>query len=58
MGDVVKTTTWLADPEGFTTLNDPYAEYFPHDPPARSSPIVGLPMGLRLSIEATAIARD
>ncbi len=58
MEQVVKTTTWLGDGDHFATLNALYDEYFHTDPPARSSPIVELPMGLRLSIEATAIYQD
>lgn len=57
MDDVVKVTTWLGDAEERATLNDMFAEYFPSDAPARSTPIVDLPMGLLISIEATAIAR-
>lgn len=58
MDDVVKVVTWLADGEERGTLNDLYGEYFPTDPPARSTPIVELPMGLLLAVEATAIARS
>jgi 2-iminobutanoate/2-iminopropanoate deaminase len=53
---VVKTTCWLAVPEAFDTLNALYAEYFPVDPPARSTPVVQLPRGLLFSIEAVAVA--
>lgn len=53
--DVVRCTTYLADLDGRATLNALFAEFFPLDPPARSAPIVQLPMGLRLSLEATAI---
>ncbi len=55
MDDVVKVITWLGDPAERAALNDFFGEYFPVDPPARSTPIVELPMGLLLSIEATAI---
>ena len=58
MDDVVKVITWLGDAEERAALNDLCGEYFPTDPPARSTPIADLPMGLLLSIEATAIARD
>lgn len=57
MGDVVKVITWLGDANERAVLNELFAEYFPDEPPARSTPIVHLPMGLLLSIEATAIAR-
>jgi len=52
---VVKTTVLLCDPVNFTALNKLYAEYFPNNPPARSTPIVKLPLEqLAISIEAIA----
>jgi 2-iminobutanoate/2-iminopropanoate deaminase len=52
---VVKTTVFLTDPANFPAFNRLYAEYFPHDPPARSTPIVKLPLEqLAISIEAIA----
>jgi len=35
-------------------LNALYAEFFPTAPPVRATPIVALPRGLRISIEAVA----
>ncbi|WP_217629254.1 RidA family protein [Lutimaribacter saemankumensis] len=58
LGDVVKVITWLGDAEERAALNDMFGEFFPNQPPARSTPIVDLPMGLLLSIEAMAIARS
>ena len=58
MDDVVKVITWLGNPDERSALNDLFGEYFPNDPPARSTPIVDLPMGLLLSIEATAIVQS
>lgn len=57
LDDIVKVTTWLGDAEARGRLNELFATYFPVDPPTRSTPIVDLPMGLLLSIEAVAIAR-
>lgn len=57
MNEVVKVVVYLADANQRALLNTMFAEYFPKDPPARSTPIVELPMGLLLSIEATAIYR-
>jgi 2-iminobutanoate/2-iminopropanoate deaminase len=52
---VVKTTVFLCDPANFPALNKLYAEYFPTNPPARSTPIVKLPLErLAISIEAVA----
>lgn len=58
MENVVKVVTYLADGSQRGTLNTLFGEYFPVDPPARSTPIVELPMGLLLSIEATAVSGD
>lgn len=56
MEQVVKTTVWLRDADHFDILNELYAEYFPTNPPARSTPIVGLPKSsLKISIEAVSI---
>jgi 2-iminobutanoate/2-iminopropanoate deaminase len=52
---VVKTTTFLTDLGNGEAANRLYAEYFPTDPPARSSPVVVLPRGLLISIEAIAV---
>lgn len=57
MDDVVKVVTYLADASQRGALNTLFGECFPTDPPTRSTPIVELPMGLLLSIEATAIYR-
>lgn len=52
---VVKTTVWLVDATNFDILNRLYAEYFPTNPPARSTPVVDLPKKeFQLSIEAIA----
>jgi 2-iminobutanoate/2-iminopropanoate deaminase len=52
---VVKTTTFITNPDNGPTANELFGEFFPHDPPVRSSPIVGLPRGLLFSIEAIAV---
>jgi 2-iminobutanoate/2-iminopropanoate deaminase len=51
---VVKTTVFLTSAEDFPAMNQLFAEFFPADPPVRSTPIVALPRGLRISIEAIA----
>lgn len=55
MADVVKTTVYLADANQFQALNALFAEYFPDSPPTRAVPIVQLPKGLLISIEAIAV---
>ena len=55
MEDVIKTTLFLADIQDFKPVNEVYAEFFPHRPPARSTVAVGaLPKGARFEIEAIA----
>jgi 2-iminobutanoate/2-iminopropanoate deaminase len=53
---VVKVTCFVAEPAGFATLNELFAELWPEAPPARSAPIVTLPRGLLFSVEAIAVA--
>ena len=55
MDDVVKTTCWVADAESFQEFNELYAEFFPNEPPTRSTPIVSLPKGLLFSVECIAV---
>jgi 2-iminobutanoate/2-iminopropanoate deaminase len=55
---VVKTTIFMADASNFATLNQLFKEYFPTKPPARSVPVVQLPRGLLISIEAIAVLPD
>ena len=52
---VVKTTTFITSVDDAAASNRIYAEFFPTDPPARSTPIVQLPRGLLFSIEAIAV---
>ncbi len=55
LANVAKTTVWLVDAANFDCLNKLYAEYFPTNPPARSTPVVALPKKeFQLSIEAIA----
>jgi 2-iminobutanoate/2-iminopropanoate deaminase len=51
---VVRTTVFLTSADDFPALNEVFAEFFPSSPPVRSTPIVGLPRNLRISIDATA----
>lgn len=54
MDRVVKTTVFLTSADDFAAMNALYGEFFPASPPVRSTPIVGLPRNLRISIEAIA----
>jgi 2-iminobutanoate/2-iminopropanoate deaminase len=51
---VAKTTVFLTDATNFPKMNELYAEFFPTNPPVRSTPIVQLPRGLLISIECIA----
>jgi 2-iminobutanoate/2-iminopropanoate deaminase len=57
MDQVIKVTCFVSDAEAFGTLNELFAEFFPTAPPARSTPVVTLPRGLKFSVEAIAVAR-
>ncbi len=56
---VVKTTVFLIDMAEFPKMNAIYAEFFPKEPPARSTvAVAALPKGARVEIEAIALRRD
>jgi 2-iminobutanoate/2-iminopropanoate deaminase len=56
LGQVVKTTVYLADMADFTAMNEVYASYFGGHRPARSTvQAAGLPKGARVEIDAIAI---
>ncbi len=52
--DVVKTTVWLRDRDDFATFNAVYGEYFPSEPPARSTAESRLMIDIAVEIEAVA----
>jgi len=54
MSDVVKTTVWLEDPRDFWSFNRVYAEFFPSEPPARSTLQSGFMLDCKVEIEALA----
>lgn len=59
MGDVVKTTVFLADMNDFADMNTVYAEFFSEPYPARSAVAVKtLPKGALVEIEVVASAND
>lgn len=56
LGNVVKTTVFLADLDHFAAMNQVYAEFFPEGPPARSAiQVARLPLDALIEIEAIAI---
>ena len=56
MNFVVKTTVFLQEMSDFAKMNAMYAEFFPENPPARSTvQVAGLPKGALVEIECIAL---
>lgn len=56
LAQVVKTTVFLKDMADFARMNAIYAEFFPSNPPARTTvEVAGLPKGGSVEIEAVAL---
>ena len=56
LGDVVKTTVYLADMNDFAAMNEVYARFFPENPPARSTvEAARLPRDARVEIDVIAV---
>jgi len=56
LGRVVKTTVYLRDMADFTRMNGVYAEFFPAEPPARTTlQAAGLPRNGAVVIDAIAL---
>lgn len=54
--DVVKTTIYLTDLANFSEVNEVYKEFFPQEPPARSTVgVLNLPKGVGIEVEVIAI---
>lgn len=59
LGSVMKTTVFLQDMGEFKLMNEIYAEFFPHNPPARSAvEVAALPLGVRVEVEAVALVNQ
>ena len=57
LGDVVKTTVFLADMADFVSMNEVYAEFFSENKPARATvQAARLPRDARVEIECVALA--
>jgi 2-iminobutanoate/2-iminopropanoate deaminase len=55
---VVKSTVFMKDLGEFAAMNGIYAEYFPQNPPARSTiEVARLPRDARVEIEVVAVVR-
>ncbi|HSR56934.1 MAG TPA: Rid family hydrolase, partial [Candidatus Binataceae bacterium] len=58
LGDVVKTTIFMADLREFDIVNRVYGEHFTAPYPARATvQVAALPRGARVEIEAIALRR-
>ena len=58
LSDIVKLTVFLTDLSLFPQLNEVFKDYFREDPPARSAvEVSGLPMGVRVEMEAIALEK-
>lgn len=53
--DVVRVGVFLADLEDFDAMNEVYRQFFPEDPPARTT--VGAQLGGKMKIEIDCVAR-
>ncbi len=54
MKDVVRVGVFLSDMRNFAAMNEVYAEFFPKDPPARTTVGASLP---KIKVEIDCIAR-
>lgn len=53
---IVKTTVFMVSGNDFSTFNKVYAEVFPHNAPARSTPqVMPFPGGILISVECIAL---
>lgn len=56
---VLKTTVFLTNMNDFPAFNAVYKDFFPKDPPARSTiGVASLPLGVNIEIEAIAFCKD
>ena len=59
LANVIKTTIFLTDMNDFAVVNQAYGEYFPENPPARSTiQVAALPLGAQIEIEMIAFRRS
>ena len=57
--DAVRVTVYLEDMRDFAMVNEPYAEFFPADPPARVAiQAAALPLGAAVEIDAVVAFAD
>lgn len=54
LADVVKCNVYLADRKDFAAMNEAYKEFFPTDPPARTTVEAHPPVEIRVEIDCVA----
>ena len=54
MADVVKCNVYLSDRKDFAEMNAAYREFFPNDPPARTTVQAHPPVEIRVEIDCVA----
>ena len=58
LASVMKTTVFMTNLSDFKRMNTVYAEYFPSEPPARSTvQVSALPLGAQIEIESVALSQ-
>jgi len=58
LANVLKTTVFLKNMNDFVRMNEVYAGFFPHDPPARSAvEVARLPKDVLVEIECVALVK-
>ena len=56
LNKVIKTTVFMVTGNDFSVLNKVYSDFFPENPPARSTPqVMPFPAGILLSVECIAL---
>jgi 2-iminobutanoate/2-iminopropanoate deaminase len=56
LSKVVKTTIFMVTGNDFSVINKVYSEFFPENPPARSTPqVMPFPGGILISVECIAL---
>jgi 2-iminobutanoate/2-iminopropanoate deaminase len=56
LSKVVKTTIFMVTGNDFSVVNKVYTEFFPENPPARSTPqVMPFPAGILISVECIAL---
>jgi 2-iminobutanoate/2-iminopropanoate deaminase len=56
LSKVVKTTIFMVAGNDFSVINKVYGEFFPENPPARSTPqVMPFPAGILISVECIAL---